>query len=137
MLEWKSDYATGVLAVDSQHKVLFDYINRLEKLLEKTKIDRSEADGLLTFLEDYAVLHFRGEENCMARFQCPAFEANKEGHALFLNNLKFYRGQYENLSKPNEMLERLHESMVWWIDQHILKVDVQLRETDAANQGKD
>jgi hemerythrin len=82
-------------------------------------------------------LHFIGEESCMARFLCPAYNENKEGHALFLNNLGFYRGQYENMCQPKEMLERLHESMTWWINEHILKVDVQLRHTDAAKQGAD
>ena len=39
MLEWKSDYETGVPAIDLQHKVLFDHINRLEKLLNEAEID--------------------------------------------------------------------------------------------------
>jgi len=128
MIEWKPDYETGVLAIDNQHKVLFDHINRLGTILEKTEIERHEADYLLTFLEDYAVLHFKGEETCMARFRCPAHQRNKEDHALFLNILRFCRGQYEVATKPKAVLERLHESMVWWINHHILNVDVQLKD---------
>jgi hemerythrin len=128
MLEWKSDYETGVLAIDSQHKVLFDHINRLGKLLEQATIEGSEMDNLLIFLEDYARQHFNSEETCMARFRCPAYARNKEDHGLFLNVLKFYKGEYEVTSRPKEMLERLHESMVWWINQHILKVDIQLKD---------
>jgi len=128
MLEWKSVYETGVPAIDTQHKVLFDHINRLGKLLEKSEIKRPESDYLLTFLEDYAVQHFKGEETCMARFRCPAYERNKEDHALFLNILRFCKAEYKATSKPKEMLERLHESLVWWIKQHIIKVDVQLKD---------
>jgi hemerythrin len=129
MLEWKSDYETGVPAIDAQHKVLFEHINRLGKLLEKAEIERSEADNLLIFLENYANLHFNSEETCMARFRCPAYEKNKDDHGLFLNILKFCKGQYQASSKPKEILERLHESMVWWINQHILKVDIQLKDS--------
>lgn len=131
MLEWKSDYETGVLAIDAQHKVLFDHINRLGKLLEKAEIEQSEADYLLTFLEDYASLHFNSEETCMARFRCPAYARNKEDHGLFLNMMKFYKAEYGASSKTKAMLERLHESMVWWINQHILKVDIQLKDSVA------
>jgi len=133
MLEWKPDYETGVAAIDTQHKVLFDHINRLGKLVESDEIERSQSDYLLKFLEDYAVQHFNGEETCMARFRCPAYGKNKEDHALFLNILKFCKAEYESSPRPKAMLERLHESMVWWINQHILTVDVQLKDSVAAS----
>jgi hemerythrin len=128
MLEWKSDYETGLPAVDAQHKILFDNVNRLGKLLEKENLDRSEADDLLKFLEDYTKQHFRSEETCMARFRCPAYAKNKEDHALFLNILKFYKDRYKVISKPKQILERLHESMIWWANQHFLKVDIALKD---------
>ncbi len=83
MLEWKPDYETGVPEIDTQHKVLFDNINRLGKLLDKEKVDRAEADYLLKFLVNYAEQHFKGEETCMARYRCPAHGKNKEEHANF------------------------------------------------------
>lgn len=134
MLEWKSDYETGMPAIDAQHKVLFEHINRLGKFVKTGEIQRSEADYLLTFLENYAVQHFNGEEACMARFQCPAYERNKEDHALFLNVLRFCKTEYKTTDQPKETLERLHESMRWWINQHILKVDVRLKDSISAKQ---
>jgi hemerythrin len=128
MLEWKSEYETGMLTIDTQHRMLFNNINLLEALLNKEEFERSEADYLLKFLERYAEQHFKGEESCMARFRCPAYAKNKEEHADFLNILRFAKGQYEISTTPKEVLERLHESMVWWIHNHILKVDMQLRD---------
>jgi hemerythrin len=127
MLEWKSDYETGVSAIDTQHKVLFDNINRLGQLLDKEDIERAEADYLLKFLENYAEQHFKGEETCMARYRCPAYAKNKEEHAQFLTILGFAVGQFETSTTPKDVLQRLHESMAWWIRNHILKVDVQLK----------
>jgi hemerythrin len=128
MLEWKSDFETGVLELDTQHKVLFDNINRIGKLLEKQDIDRSEAAYLLNFLEQYAAQHFTGEETCMARFRCPAHERNKKEHEMFMEILKFARGEFDSATLPGKVLERLHESMVWWINNHILKVDIKLKD---------
>ena len=128
MLEWKSDYETGVPAIDTQHKVLFDNINRLGKLLDGADIERAEADYLLKFLENYADQHFKGEETCMVRYRCPAHAKNKEEHAEFLKILRIAIGHYEASTTPKDVLHRLHESMVWWICNHILKVDVQLKD---------
>jgi hemerythrin len=127
MLEWKTDYETGVPAVDTQHKVLFDNINRLETLLAKDEIVRSEADYLLKFLDGYAAQHFKGEETCMARFRCPSHARNKEEHSQFMETLKFAREEYKIAHKPRSVLERLHETLVFWINNHILQVDIQLK----------
>jgi hemerythrin len=127
MLEWKPAYETGVPEIDTQHKVLFDNINRLGKLLDKAEVDRAEADYLLKFLENYAEQHFKGEESCMARYRCPAHNRNKEEHAQFRTILGFAIGQYETATTPKVVLTRLHDSMVWWISNHILKVDIQLK----------
>ena len=99
----------------------------LEKLLDKAEVDRAEADYLLKFLENYAEQHFKGEESCMARYRCPAHNRNKEEHAQFRTILGFAIGQYETATTPKMVLTRLHDSMVWWISNHILKVDIQLK----------
>jgi hemerythrin len=116
-----------VPAIDTQHQVLFNNINRLEALLEKTGIEPSEADYLLAFLDNYAAQHFKGEETCMARFRCPAHARNKDEHAHFLDTLKVARDEYKKTTEPRAVLQRLHETLVWWINNHILQVDIQLK----------
>jgi hemerythrin len=127
MLEWKPDYETGVPAIDTQHKVLFDNINRLGRLLDKEEIEVVEADYLLDFLRQYVVQHFRHEETCMARFRCPSHSKNKEQHDQLTNALTHFSQEYEIHGPLRDMLQRLHTTMVWWISSHILKVDVQLK----------
>ncbi len=128
MLEWNSNYATGVPAIDIQHKALFDTINRIEKLLGKGAIDRAEADHLLEFLEQYAAQHFKDEEACMSRFHCPAHEKNKVEHGQFLNVVRYCRAEYAATTPTREALERLHATVALWINSHILKLDIQLRD---------
>ena len=128
MLEWNSNYATGVPAIDIQHKALFDAINRIEILVGKAEIDRAEADHLLEFLEQYAALHFKDEETCMSRFHCPAHEKNKVEHGQFLNVVRYCRAEYAATTPTREVLERLHATVVLWINSHILKLDIQLRD---------
>ena len=128
MLEWNSTYATGVPEIDSQHKVLFDTINEIEKLLGKGELDKAEANRLLEFLEQYAVKHFKNEETCMACFHCPAHEKNKVEHGQFQSVLQYWRAEYVDTTRTPEALERLHATLVWWIHNHILKLDIQLRD---------
>ena len=128
MLEWNPDYETGVPEIDTQHKVLFDNINRLGKLLGKEEIEQAEADSVLDFLQQYVVQHFQHEENCMARFHCPAHAKNKEQHIQLLNALMHFNEDYATAGLMKDKLQRLHMTLVWWINSHILKVDIQLKD---------
>ncbi len=126
MLEWKPDYEIGLPAIDAQHKVLFDNINRLEKLLVQDEIEPAEADYLLDFLRQYVTQHFQQEETCMARFRCASHAKNKEQHLQLMNALAHFNTEYAALGPLKELIHRLHTTLVWWINNHILKVDIQL-----------
>ena len=51
MLQWSSQYETGVPLVDTQHKVLFEQINKLEQLTQEPQIHPADVDRLIHFLE--------------------------------------------------------------------------------------
>lgn len=128
MLEWNTDYETGVPEIDTQHKVLFNNINRLGKLLDKEEIERAEADYLVDVLQKHVVQHFQHEETCMARFHCPSHAKNKEQHGQLLHALMRFNEDCATTGPMKVMLQRLHTTMVWWINSHILKLDVQLKD---------
>ena len=134
MLEWKPEYETGVPTVDAQHGMLFNNLNLLETLLAQEAFNPTEANYLLNFLERYATQHFHDEESCMARFRCPAYAKNRAEHANFMEIVRVARAQFDESDRQKEILKRLHESMVWWIHHHILRVDIQLRNYARAEQ---
>ena len=69
----------------------------------------------------------------MSRFHCPAHEKNKLEHGQFLNVVRYCRAEYVAATPTREALERLHATVVWWIKNHILKVDIQLRDCVGLN----
>ena len=63
----------------------------------------------------------------MARFRCPSHARNKEQHDQLINALAHFNHEYEIHGPLKDMLQRLHTTLVWWINSHILKIDVQLK----------
>lgn len=127
MLTWKPAYETGLELVDSQHKTLFQYINKLETLVAAPAIDTQAVDQLIQFLEHYVANHFKFEENCMQRYHCPAHEANAKAHQQFLEVWGKFRQTYAKEGANRELLSKLHHLDVTWIEHHICKVDTKLR----------
>jgi hemerythrin len=127
MLDWSKDYETGIPLVDTQHKVLFENINKLENLVGNKAVTRPEVDRLVQFLATYAANHFTFEERCMQRYHCPAHKVNEAAHAKFLEVFGAWKVEYDRLGPTAALLQQLHATTSAWIRQHILKVDIQLR----------
>lgn len=130
MLKWTENFETGNTLLDAQHRMLITYINRLEPFTRITNPSREELDlfmRVLEFLENYALTHFKDEEECMQRFKCPAYRDNKQAHSEFLD---FYRGFIRRMQLQGcrpELIKELHEACVIWIQRHILRIDIQLK----------
>ena len=95
-----------------------------------TNPSRAECEFLIhlvEFLENYADTHFNEEEGCMERYRCPAHQKNKEAHEQFRTFFKEFKARYQAKGFRREILLELHKTLSQWIEEHILRVDTQLR----------
>ena len=129
MLEWMEEYATGVQLVDIQHRALIQQINRLEAMTKAEQVDPAEVGRLVGFLGNYIVSHFKFEENCMKRRSCPAYQANKQAHDQIVVEWTQFKVQYDSEGADQELLQKLLERTQAWIKHHILKIDLQLKDS--------
>jgi len=130
MIAWTEKFETGSEQLDEQHQSLIKNINLLGELLHTTNPTLKQVNftfELVDFLEAYSNIHFDCEEGCMDRHQCPARGKNREEHEKFRGFIR----QYKELSRRQgynvELLRNLHEKMQSWIQEHILKIDIQLK----------
>lgn len=130
-IEWKNNYETGDKRIDGQHKNLFEYINRLEGLIQTGQagraIDKVEVENLLGFLDSFVNTHFAYEELCMSQRRCPVAAQNKEAHNRFMQVFEDFNQRYAQLGVDLPMLTDLHRTLTYWLTNHICRIDVSLR----------
>jgi hemerythrin len=130
MLLWSEEFETGHSLIDTHHRMLIAYINRLEELARNSDPGRVDVELFLRFiefLETYILAHFSAEENCMRRFKCPVGVENAQAHQAFLVYFQKFKLRLEIEGYRSEVVKELHESCKSWIQQHILRIDVQLK----------
>lgn len=127
MLMWSEQFATGSPLVDTQHRMLIDKINQLEKLLSGPPPSKAACDELLNFLGSYVTMHFKFEEQCMERAKCTVHQQNKQAHAAFLGLFEKFKSRYQVEGPKPELLKSLQTTASDWIKNHILSVDIQLK----------
>ena len=130
MLQWTEKFETGHALIDSQHKMLVNYVNRLEGLSRITNPSRQEVEfciQLIGFMETYITVHFAQEENCMESHNCPAQHDNKKAHHDFLQFFRKFKMRFDSEGCRPDIMTELHATCSSWIQQHILKIDRQLK----------
>lgn len=83
---WTDDLTVGNQALDDQHKLLIDLINRYHDILEQNGA-RSALLASFRAIAEFAIRHFRDEEAQMARCAYPQIERHKMIHKQLLDRV--------------------------------------------------
>jgi len=134
-IHWQEKYATGIDAIDSQHRKIFEFCNKLEELIEQEVDSGPKLDNLLMFLTTYASTHFAYEENCMFKHACPVAKQNRDAHVKFLDFLETSKAQRYTASSSLEWMRNLHAFLEKWLDSHICQIDTQLKQSIEKRSG--
>jgi hemerythrin len=136
-MEWTERLATGISTIDSQRKELFKRINNLVIAIKQQRC-KSEIDGTIKFLDDYARVHFSEEEKQMRDSNYGGLEEQREDHKKYLAALlelkeqaslpRIQGGSYDLSATTNQVV-------VDWIVDHIMKVDMRFGEFLKSGKG--
>jgi len=89
---WQDSYSIGIETVDTQHKQLFDIINKIYVASE----DDSDLEIIMPLfdqLQDYTKYHFDEEEQYFTTLTQSDIEHHKKEHQLFINELEKIKQQ--------------------------------------------
>jgi hemerythrin len=131
MIVWTRQFETGYLPIDLQHRMLIDNINHLEAQLTNHNPTREECEFLMhlvDFLQTYANAHFEMEEQCMECKRCPGQDQNRQAHESYRIIFRNYQKRSKSEGFNPKLIRELHEAASLWVQQHILKIDIQLRD---------
>jgi hemerythrin-like metal-binding protein len=113
-------YSVQVKELDEQHRMIFDFINRVHAAI-KRRAKRQELIPILRDMADFTAKHFANEERLMKAARFSALESHKPIHAKLLKDLGDALRRLENNEDVN-----LIELMVFlkdWLVNHIQGTD--------------
>lgn len=119
---WTDDLTVGIERIDSQHRSLFQ---QLEKLMDACVAgrEREEVVTMLDFLDRYVVTHFDTEEGLQREYGYPGYDSHRAEHAVFLHRLQCFREELSNSAPSRDFVLRVNQTLIDWLTSHILTVD--------------
>lgn len=132
---WSNELATGVAAIDNQHKEIFKRVDRLAAACSDGK-GKDEVLRLLLFLEEYVKEHFAAEERLQMRHAYPEYVAHKSQHSRFMTDVARLTSEFRAEGATLSLVIMTNKTITSWLIQHITKTDMEfakyLREQDGA-----
>lgn len=124
MITWKDDYLIGVELIDTQHKELFRIAGRAYDVYQDAfSVDKyDKIIAILEELRDYAIYHFRCEEEYMASINYKRFFAQKVEHNDFIEKVNSVDLRKLDEDQDTYLLGILN-FIVEWTAEHIIKKD--------------
>lgn len=117
-IEWQKGYATGIDVIDGQHKVIIDYINRLETPVKEQ--NRDEVSTILLGIYEYINIHFSYEEKLLEQSGYKFIESHIRGHRRFIERLESFRQRFD---AGGCIGRELHNFLHRWLISHIAHED--------------
>ena len=126
-IAWKPAMSTGVPELDVQHQELIAAVNTLNHDMLAGK-GAQEVEGMLTFVAQYAQSHFQLEERYFEKYACPTLEQNRAEHTRFLARFAELMDAFHRHDSSFGLMMKIHGELSSWLVQHILGVDIQLKQ---------
>ena len=114
---WSEAIETGLAAIDSQHKALFDLSASFRGEGDQIRVMRS-----LTMLCDYANTHLQDEEAMLEAIGYPQLAEHRVHHQAFRRMLRELLDDSRSMTL-DRIADRIEALINGWFYQHILTVD--------------
>lgn len=116
---WSQAIVTGLPAIDSQHKALFDMAASFRGEGDQIRVMKT-----LTMLSEYANTHLRDEEAMLAAIAYAKLPEHRLLHQEFRRMLRELLDASRKLTL-DEIADRIEDLINGWFYQHILTADAE------------
>lgn len=125
MFEMKKDFFTGIEAIDTEHGKLFELADLAYTLL-KDEYAHDKYDKIIALIEElkeYAIFHFKHEEEYMESIKHKRLFSQKMEHQAFVDKLNEL--DLESIDENQDhYIEEILEFLNDWLVHHILEKDM-------------
>jgi hemerythrin len=117
---WSSRFETGIEIIDSQHKTLFDAVNKLADSFRAGTV-KTQVKESLDFLVKYTVEHFSTEEKLMKDMGYPKLTSHMAEHSQLVKRAQELQAK---LAEGKSITMEVSTFLADWLKHHINEVDM-------------
>jgi len=95
---WNEKFSVSVETMDAQHKLFLKLLNNLDDEIQRENGDEI-VETAISRLFNYAMFHFRAEEEILLKCGFPEVEAHRREHVFFVKQVKEMEASHQGGSR--------------------------------------
>jgi hemerythrin len=124
VFSWDESLTLGIDEIDSQHKNLLNKMNNLAEAVLQRK-GKDKIGNLLKFMENYADLHFKTEEEYMARNAYSGLAHQRKEHEQFKSVVEKLYSDLDREGVSEGFAIAVQRYLMDWFILHIKEKDLE------------
>lgn len=125
-VEWSAEISVGVARIDEEHKAFLDMLNGLGQAAAGEGLGRAAAVQAVERMREYALWHFKTEEEAMSASRYASRSSHVNEHDRFIEKVL-------DMEAALEEGQSVRAADIWrflrgWLSEHILAQDKPLGE---------
>jgi hemerythrin len=117
---WNNRFETGIAIIDTQHRALFEAVNKLADSF-KAGTSKAQVKESLDFLVKYTVEHFQTEEQIMKDMGYPKVTSHIAEHLQLVQKAQALQAK---LAEGKPVTLEVSTFLADWLRHHINEVDM-------------
>ena len=122
--QFTEDCLIGIEQIDAEHRKLFSMVNEAMEVLQRAEGEEQAVVELIFNLRNYAIIHFKHEEEYMEKINDPELPKQKKEHAAFREKVNSISLDGLTGETGRKTLEELLIFLARWLYRHILGSDI-------------
>lgn len=106
IMQWTEANNLGIIALDSQHRELYEMLNALHEAMHSGR-GREMASVILQRILPFVRNHFKEEESALQQLNYPACDARRKQHCKQLEQLETFVAD-KNARDPSAVIDLLY-----------------------------
>jgi len=122
MVEWNEGLSLGVKTLDDDHKNLLNIINKLSLAISNDEAQKF-IESIFEELQNYAIGHFRREEELLKECNCDKLAEHIKQHREFTAKIPELKAKLLH-SKDPASAQEISVFLIDWLFNHIIEEDI-------------
>jgi len=121
---WNENYSVGIKLFDEQHQKYLELANQIDVLSVANTLDKEKLLEKIREFGNYALLHFRSEEEYFEKYKFPPRETHIEAHNQYREKIKEFLSKVQGpAADVKQIAHDLSDFAVDWLLQHVTLMD--------------
>ena len=120
-IKYSSEYSTGSYAIDLQHMIIVNLLNKLFEVLKNKERSDFSLKYFTDILDEYLINHLKMEETIMRKYKYPFFQKHRSDHQKFLTEYNKFKKELTEINERN--LYNFFNILKEWFIEHEVKED--------------